>query len=128
MNNTFDFENTPLFDTIKRITETYANSLAFSASEAIREKANKAIEPMKGALEAAKALQAITKAYDYSNSLAIKNMQLISQSVSAAVSASNALHLHSTMNVLKDFDFSALSSVAATSHIFDSIPDDITEK
>lgn len=126
MNNTFDFENTALFDTIKRITETYANSLAFSASEAIREKANKAIEPMNGALEAAKALQAITKAYDYSNSLAIKNMQLISQSVSAAVSASNALHLHSTMNVLKDFDFSALSSVAATSHIFDSLPDDIS--
>lgn len=126
MNNTFDFENTPLFDTLKKIRETYENSLAFSTAEALQEMANKAKEPMNGVLEAAKALQAITKAYEYSNSNAIKNLQLISQSVSAAVSASNALHLHSTMNVLKDFDFSALSSVAATSHIFDSIPDDIS--
>ena len=126
MKDPFGFENTPLFDTFRKIREKYESSPTFVALKELQDKLNTAIVPIDGALEAAKALQAITKAYDFSNSLAIKNIQLISQSVSAAVSASNALHLHNTMNVLKDFDFNALSSIAATSHIFDSIPDDIS--
>ena len=126
MNNTFNFENTALFDTIKKIREISYSSPAFGAIKELQQNLNTVREPMNGALEAAKAFQDVFKAYDFSNIEALKNMQSISKDISAAVSAANAFHLHSTMNVLKDFDFSALSSIAATSHIFDSIPDDIS--
>lgn len=126
MNNTFNFENTALFDTIKKIREISYSSPAFGAIKELQQNLNTVREPMNGVLEASKAFQDVFKAYDFSNIEALKNMQSISKDISAAVSASNAFHLHSTMNVLKDFDFSALSSVAATSHIFDSLPDDIS--
>ena len=130
MKNPFDFENTPLFDTLKKlreISERYESSPTFVALKEFQDKLNTVREPIDGALEATKAFQEVFKAYDYSNSLAIKNMLSISQNISAAaVSASNAMHLHSAIDVLQNLDFSALTSIEATSHIMDSIPSDIT--
>ena len=126
MNNSFDFKNTPLFDTISRLREIYESSPTYVALVELQNKLDTVRVPMDGALEASKAFQEVIKSYNYSNSPALDNFQSIIQNVSAAATASNAMHLHSAIDVLKDIDFSALTSIEATSRIMDSIPSDIT--
>ena len=68
----------------------------------------------------------ISKAIDFDSISALTNMQSIAQGISGAASATSAMYLQSTLDVLRNIDFSGLTRIEAASQIIDSIPDDIT--